>query len=230
MADVSSPNHNDRTRGKPTPKQRRRHLTRLQQDLQLSRFWAHRGADGVKRELQLLIDYLCSCAGGPVYYRGQDMELTHRRMRISESDWNVFLGHAAETLRKFQVLNSGSLYQDRAVTRRVQKSIAALRLRPPGVRSDRLPERGGFELSVPDAHRVRSNPKLPCRMSTSRVTPHWLWWWLSRRHSLPVVHCPLDIFTDALPMETCETAPEVGPDPIFARLNFSSADNTGVDF
>ena len=78
-------------------------VTRLQKDPQLGRFWAHRGADGVKRELQLLIDYLCSCAGGPVYYRGRDMELTHRGMRISESDWNVFLGHAAETLRKFQV-------------------------------------------------------------------------------------------------------------------------------
>ena len=66
-------------------------------------FWAHRGADGVERELQLLIDYLCWCAGGPVYYRGRDMQLTHRGMRISESDWNVFLGHAAATLNKFEV-------------------------------------------------------------------------------------------------------------------------------
>src|SRR6266404_6530906 len=78
-------------------------LPRLQADPQLGRFWAHRGADGVKRELQLLIDYLCWCAGGPVYYRGRDMQLTHRGMRISESDWNVFLGHAAATLNKFEV-------------------------------------------------------------------------------------------------------------------------------
>ncbi len=28
---------------------------------------------------------------------------THRGMRISESDWSVFLGHAAATLAKFQV-------------------------------------------------------------------------------------------------------------------------------
>jgi len=78
-------------------------VTRLQNDPQLRRFWAHRGADGAERELQLLIDYLCSCAGGPVYYRGRDMQLTHRGMRISESDWNVFLGHAAATLNKFEV-------------------------------------------------------------------------------------------------------------------------------
>jgi len=78
-------------------------LPRLRSDPQLGRFWAHRGEDGVMREKQLLIDFLCASAGGPVYYRGRDMTLAHRGMRISESDWNVFLGHAAATLAKFQV-------------------------------------------------------------------------------------------------------------------------------
>ena len=78
-------------------------LPRLRSDPQLGRFWAHRGEDGVQREKQLLIDFLCSCAGGPVYYRGRNMTLTHKGMRISESDWQVFLGHAAATLAKFKV-------------------------------------------------------------------------------------------------------------------------------
>src|SRR2546428_10115893 len=78
-------------------------LPRLQADPQLGRFWAHRGEDGVKREKQLLIDFLCASAGGPIYYRGRDMVLIHRGMRISESDWNAFLGHAAATLATFQV-------------------------------------------------------------------------------------------------------------------------------
>jgi hemoglobin len=78
-------------------------LPRLQADSQLGRFWAHRGEDGVKREKQLLIDFLCASAGGPMYYRGRDMALCHRGMRISESDWSVFLGHAAATLAKFKV-------------------------------------------------------------------------------------------------------------------------------
>ena len=78
-------------------------LPRLQGDPQLGRFWVHRGDDGVAREKQLLIDFLCASAGGPVYYRGRDMALCHRGMRISESDWSVFLGHAAATLAKFQV-------------------------------------------------------------------------------------------------------------------------------
>jgi len=78
-------------------------LSRLETDPQLGRFWAHRGEDGVAREKQLLIDFLCASAGGPVYYRGRDMTLCHRGMRITESDWNVFLGHAAATLAKLQV-------------------------------------------------------------------------------------------------------------------------------
>ena len=78
-------------------------LPRLQADPQLGRFWAHRGEDGVEREKQLLIDFLCASAGGAMYYRGRDMALAHRGMRISESDWTVFLGHAAATLAKFQV-------------------------------------------------------------------------------------------------------------------------------
>lgn len=52
-------------------------LPRLQSDPQLGRFWAHRGEDGVKREKQLLIDFLYASAGGPIYYRGRDVRLTH---------------------------------------------------------------------------------------------------------------------------------------------------------
>jgi hemoglobin len=78
-------------------------LVRLRADPQLGRFWAHRGEDGIQREKQFLIDYLCACAGGPIYYRGRDMALAHRGMRINDSDWNVFIGHAAATLARFKV-------------------------------------------------------------------------------------------------------------------------------
>jgi hemoglobin len=78
-------------------------LPRLRADPQLGRFWAHRSEDGIMREKQLLIDYLCASAGGPMYYRGRNMLLAHKGMGISESDWTIFLGHAAATLAKFQV-------------------------------------------------------------------------------------------------------------------------------
>jgi hemoglobin len=78
-------------------------LPRLEDDKLLGRFWAHRGADGVAREKQLLIDYLCSCAGGPTYYTGRAMKLSHVGMRISEADWQAFLGHLRATLDTFQL-------------------------------------------------------------------------------------------------------------------------------
>jgi hemoglobin len=78
-------------------------VSRLQSDPQLGRFWQHRGTDGIRRELQLLIDFLCAATGGPLLYTGRDMLTTHRGMRISKSDWTIFLGHAAKTLEKFHV-------------------------------------------------------------------------------------------------------------------------------
>jgi hemoglobin len=78
-------------------------LPRLQADSQLARFWQHRGEDGVKREKQLLIDFLCSSAGGPLFYTGRDMKTSHEGMKISERDWSAFLGHLNATLDAFQV-------------------------------------------------------------------------------------------------------------------------------
>ncbi len=78
-------------------------LPRLEADSQLGRFWQHRGEDGVKREKQLLIDFLCSNAGGPLYYAGRDMKTTHKGMKITDGDWSIFLGHLNATLEAFQV-------------------------------------------------------------------------------------------------------------------------------
>ena len=78
-------------------------LPRLQGDAQLGRFWQNRGHDGIAREKQLLIDYLCSSAGGPVYYTGRDMALTHQGMAIRESDWEIFLNHAGATMETMRI-------------------------------------------------------------------------------------------------------------------------------
>ena len=78
-------------------------LPRLQADPQLARFWQHRGEDGLRREKQLLIDFLCSSAEGPLYYTGRDMKTSHKGMKISESDWSAFLGHVTATLESFKV-------------------------------------------------------------------------------------------------------------------------------
>jgi hemoglobin len=78
-------------------------LIRLKADARLARFWQHRGDDGVAREKQLLIDFLCANAGGPLYYTGRDMKTSHRGMKIDEEDWSAFLGHLDATLDAFRV-------------------------------------------------------------------------------------------------------------------------------
>ena len=78
-------------------------LPRLTADALLGRFWAHRGEDGVRRERQLLIDFLCNVAGGPVYYTGRNLETSHRGMRINENDWSAFLGHLHAALEQLAV-------------------------------------------------------------------------------------------------------------------------------
>ncbi len=78
-------------------------LPRLQGDAALGRFWQHRGADGIARERQLLIDYLASAAGGSMYYTGRDMKLSHVGMQISASDWAAFMGHAAATMAALEI-------------------------------------------------------------------------------------------------------------------------------
>ncbi len=72
-------------------------------DARLGRFWANRGEDRVRREIQLLIDFLCHSAGGPMLYTGRDMKISHKGMRITEEDWAALLLHLNATLDHFQV-------------------------------------------------------------------------------------------------------------------------------
>ncbi len=78
-------------------------VSRLMTDGLLGRFWANRGEDGIKREIQLLIDFLCHSAGGPVLYTGRDMKTSHKGMRITEEDWAALILHLNATLDHFQV-------------------------------------------------------------------------------------------------------------------------------
>lgn len=78
-------------------------LPQLMSDAQLGRFWENRGEDGIKREEQLLIDFLCSSAGGPVLYTGRDNKTSHKGMGISETDWKHFIDHLNATLDAFQL-------------------------------------------------------------------------------------------------------------------------------
>ena len=78
-------------------------MPRVHADSQLGRFYQNRGTDGLAREKQLLIDFLCSNAGGQAYYRGRNMKLTHKGMKINEKDWTALMGHIEETITALKV-------------------------------------------------------------------------------------------------------------------------------
>ena len=78
-------------------------LPRLRQDSGLGHFWQRRAEDSLKRSKQHLIDFLCSSAGGPVYYSGRDMKTSHQGMGISDADWAVFMRHLHATLDAFKI-------------------------------------------------------------------------------------------------------------------------------
>ncbi len=78
-------------------------MVRIKADEKLRRFYDHRGADGIAREQQLIIDYLCTTTGGPMVYTGRVMKPVHVGMRLDEEDWKRAMVHLKETLDAFEV-------------------------------------------------------------------------------------------------------------------------------
>lgn len=78
-------------------------LVRLQADPQLGGYWKGASTDNRRRARQLIVDFMTEAAGGPAYYTGRDMKTSHAGMGISQSDWELFLGHARATLVHFGV-------------------------------------------------------------------------------------------------------------------------------
>ena len=78
-------------------------MMRIKNDDRLRRFYDHRGADGIAREQQLLVDYLCASSGGPMVYTGRDMKTLHIGMRLDEEDWKRAMVHLTATLEAFDV-------------------------------------------------------------------------------------------------------------------------------
>ncbi len=82
-------------------------MVRIKDDDKLRRFYDHRGADGIAREEQLLVDFLCASSGGPMVYTGRDMKTVHIGMRLDEDDWKRAMVHLTATLEAFEVPEQG---------------------------------------------------------------------------------------------------------------------------
>jgi hemoglobin len=78
-------------------------LQRLTSDPEIGVYWRGHSTDSMKRDRQLIVDFLCAALGGPVIYRGRDMKTSHAGLNISERDWQIFVAHTVATLDKFRV-------------------------------------------------------------------------------------------------------------------------------
>src|SRR5258708_21098548 len=73
-------------------------LARLTNDPDLGVYWKGKCKDSMKKDRQLLVDFLCMKTGGPVNYLGREMRTSHAGLGITEGDWNIFPHHATSAL------------------------------------------------------------------------------------------------------------------------------------
>ena len=75
-------------------------LSRFGSDPGLARFGGGRSLDSRQRTRQLIVEQICSLAGGPCVYTGRDMKASHAGLGITEAEWQATLHHASAALEK----------------------------------------------------------------------------------------------------------------------------------
>jgi hemoglobin len=75
----------------------------LRADPRFSRFGMGRSLDSHLRARQLLVDQVCSLAGGPCFYIGRDMKTSHVGLGITEEEWQANLQYTSDVLKKHGV-------------------------------------------------------------------------------------------------------------------------------
>ena len=78
-------------------------LPRLLQDSDLRVYWKGKCEDSLKKDRQLIVDFLASAFGGPVVYLGRSMKMSHQRLGITEREWAIFIEHVGATMRNLAI-------------------------------------------------------------------------------------------------------------------------------
>jgi len=73
-------------------------LGRLLRDPQLAPYWRGKCLESLRKDRQLLVDFLAMATGGPVFYFGRDMKTSHAGLGIGETEWRSFVAHAEAAL------------------------------------------------------------------------------------------------------------------------------------
>src|SRR6187551_3618849 len=78
-------------------------LSRLVNDPILGVYWKGKSQDSLRKDRQLIVDFLVAAAGGPAFYGGRDMKTVHTGLGITEHEWELFLEHTRAMLEHLQV-------------------------------------------------------------------------------------------------------------------------------
>lgn len=73
-------------------------MPRLRSDPKLWVYWKGKSLESRRRGDQLLVDFLCAAFGGPVFYAGPDMKISHEGLGITNEEWDITLDHIGATL------------------------------------------------------------------------------------------------------------------------------------
>jgi hemoglobin len=74
-------------------------LARLLADRSLAGYWKGKCKDSLRKDRQLIVEFLGAAFGGPVVYLGRTMKMSHEGLGITEAEWRRFVDHVAATLR-----------------------------------------------------------------------------------------------------------------------------------
>jgi hemoglobin len=78
-------------------------ISRLMKDSELAVYWKGKSTESLKKDRQLLVDFLCMLIGGPVYYMGRDMKTSHAGLGITERHWTIFARYVGDVLNDLGV-------------------------------------------------------------------------------------------------------------------------------
>lgn len=78
-------------------------LPRVTSDPVIGVYWKGKCKDSMRRDRQLLLDFMSAATGGPSTYLGRDMKTSHEGLGISDNDWDILMRHARTTLEDLGV-------------------------------------------------------------------------------------------------------------------------------
>ena len=78
-------------------------MPRLIGDPTIGVYWKGKCHDSLRKDNQLVLEFLCMAFGGPSAYLGRDMKTSHEGLGITDDEWDIFARHAVAALDKLAI-------------------------------------------------------------------------------------------------------------------------------